>query len=245
MKKITFLLFFGAVGNVFSQISTNSVPQDTSTDQNVFMDAASNFNYSANSSHSVGKGLGFPQTDLTKFKFITTNLDGINYPTYFDGMIVYNIATGKTNDPSLTTQTEGLTPGFYYFYNPNGETNQSLSSGKWVRIGDGSANRVLEIATNEVATNVKVENKQVYTIKGQFTSDGSTQARINFPAGMTSLYNIKIYKKTTSGSSQLVHAQLYDYNLTASSGNNVTFGSGVMSTSIPAGTYDYVLEYFK
>ncbi|MDY6025372.1 hypothetical protein [Bergeyella zoohelcum] len=240
MKKIYTVGLFCLSLVSFAQIKTNQpVLQNTANNSSAFLDASSSPLW--NPTSNQGKGLVFPRTNLTTLATLVQVGPNIpnNFPNRMDGMIVYNVGTGA---PKINpTATPNVTPGFYYYENKT--TN--LQGGKWVRIGDGSANRVLEIATNEVATNVKVENNQVYTIKGQFTSDGSTQARINFPAGITSIYNIKIYKKTTSGSSQLVHAQLYDYNLTASSGNNVTFGSGVMSTSIPAGTYDYVLEYFK
>lgn len=241
MKKIIYSLALTTLAfSAHAQVRTNlNVTQGAINSQTAFMDAASTVQW--NNSNNIGKGMVFPRTDLTLLQTLVANPNGIGsaHPNRLDGMIVYNVGTGA---PKINpTATPNVTPGFYYYENKS----RTLQGGKWVRIGDGSANRVLEIATNEVATNVKVENNQVYTIKGQFTSDGSTQARINFPAGITSIYNIKIYKKTTSGSSQLVHAQLYDYNLTASSGNNVTFGSGVMSTSIPAGTYDYVLEYFK
>lgn len=241
MKKIILSVVLTLPVLVFSQIRTTGNTSTIAQGNSSFLDASSNTAWN-NLNNNIGKGLVFPRTDLTKLaSLVSSNLPSLNnFPNRMDGMIVYNVGTGA---PGMNASaTPHVTPGFYYYEN---KTN-NLQGGKWVRIGDGSANRVLEIATNEVATNVKVENKQVYTIKGQFTSDGSTQARINFPAGMTSLYNIKIYKKTTSGSSQLVHAQLYDYNLTTTSpGKNVTFGSGVMSTSIPAGTYDYVLEYFK
>ncbi|WP_394265660.1 hypothetical protein [Bergeyella zoohelcum] len=240
MKKILLMGAMVVVSLSYSQIRQSGTASSLISNSNSsFLDASGSSTWN-NINSNAGKGLVFPRTDLTKVTSLASNPQGpAFYPTKMDGMIVYNVGTGA---PKINpTATPNVTPGFYYYENKT--TN--LQGGKWVRIGDGSANRVLEIATNEVATNVKVENNQVYTIKGQFTSDGSTQARINFPAGITSIYNIKIYKKTTSGSSQLVHAQLYDYNLTASSGNNVTFGSGVMSTSIPAGTYDYVLEYFK
>lgn len=235
MRKIIFILLIGAVSNISGQISTNSVPQDTSTDQNVFMDAASNFNYSANSSHSIGKGLGFPQTDLSQFEFITTNLDGINYPSYFDGMVVYNIGTGSTNDPSLTTQTEGLTPGFYYFYNPNGEANQSVSEGKWVRIG-GAAE----------AKRTTASGKEIFTQKGEFTlKTGDNGTSILFPEGMTSLYSIKIYRKD-GDASHLVGSSLYTYKLNAGEGQkNIIFGTGIISTAYPAGTYEYEMEYIQ
>lgn len=240
MKKIILsVALFSAIFS-FAQIRQSGTNTSYIANSNSsFLDASGSSLWN-NTNGNAGKGLVFPRTDLTKITNLVSNPNlPTNYPTKMDGMIVYNVGTGV---PGMNAAaTPHVTPGFYYYEN---KTN-NLQGGKWVRIGDGSANRVLEIGTSEVATNVKVENNQVYTIKGQFTSDGSTQARINFPAGMTSLYNIKIYKKNNSGATQLVHTQLYNYNLTANSGNNVTFGSGVMSTSIPAGTYDYVLEYFK
>ncbi|MBT0551831.1 hypothetical protein [Riemerella anatipestifer] len=57
----------------------------------------------------------------------------------FDGVVVYNTATGKTgSDANTQGKVVDVTPGFYYFSNPNGATTQTVSDGKWIRLGSGN-----------------------------------------------------------------------------------------------------------
>lgn len=123
---------------VFSQVVTN---QDitVNAESNAFLDSSSNtVNFEGEEDRNIGRGLVFPQTDLSTFQLNAEAADGLNFPTYYDGMIVYNTNEGgTTSDSSLTTQTENLTKGFYYFSNPDGKTNGSISGGKWVKILDG------------------------------------------------------------------------------------------------------------
>ncbi|MGE8553824.1 MAG: hypothetical protein ACN6OB_07795 [Chryseobacterium jejuense] len=218
--------------------------QNNVGNSNAFFDASTNFNTTASSSNSIGKGLVFPDTDLTKFKFDMTLADGITFPSYFDGMLVYNTGTGATADPLLTVQTTGLAPGWYYFSNPNGAGNGSVAAGKWLPLG---ASPKVTIGTAETTTNTLVNvspgvDKQVYAIKGSFSASGtSTAVNIPAPSGMTTMYAITIYK---SGSGVVYDRSLYSYNVVATAGNAIT-GSPNMSVVYPNGTYDYVLEYLK
>ncbi|MBE9577578.1 hypothetical protein IM755_12765, partial [Flavobacterium aquaticum] len=83
MKKILFLMLLGSTSAV-GQVLSNQPVVNQIAGQNAFLDASTNFNDAG----SVGKGLVFPQTDLTTWTFDTSALDGINFPTAFDGMIV-------------------------------------------------------------------------------------------------------------------------------------------------------------
>jgi hypothetical protein len=114
-----------------AQVNTNRPVNNNITDENAFIDASTNFN----DANSLGKGLIFPRTNLTTWQFKTDALDGINFPTAFDGMIVYNTATGSTlAGQGIVTI---VTPGFYYFSNPSG--SDSITTGTWQRISSGSA----------------------------------------------------------------------------------------------------------
>ena len=97
-----------------------------------FFDASTQFNGTTN----TGKGLVFPQTDLTTFTFITSALDGTTFPSAFDGMIVYNVGTGQTI--SGQGVQVNVKPGFYYFSNSNGNTTKTITAGNWIRIVEGS-----------------------------------------------------------------------------------------------------------
>lgn len=131
MKKILILSLFlvGLLSSAFSQVQFNRNTQNTITDQNPFLDASTYFP----DANSVGKGLAFPRTDLTAWTFDMSTVDGINFPTSFDGMIVYNTGTG------LTLSGQGIqtnvSPGFYYFQNPVNLGDVDISQGQWVPIG--------------------------------------------------------------------------------------------------------------
>jgi hypothetical protein len=124
----------------YSQVFSNGTVTANVTAENPFFDASSNFDLSIDPTRA-GKGLVFPRTDLTVFTFKIDLLDGFTFPSAFDGMIVYNIATGST--PLATVQgvkSINVTPGFYYFSNPNAGTNPSyatdITGGEWIRISN-------------------------------------------------------------------------------------------------------------
>lgn len=109
-----------------AQINTNQPVVNGITGENPFIDASTNFN----DANSVGKGLVFPNTDLTQWQFKTDGLDEITFPTAFDGMIVYNTGTGLT--PAGQCTQVSVSRGFYYFSNPN--ATNSVINGVWKRL---------------------------------------------------------------------------------------------------------------
>ncbi len=126
-------IFSGGVLHAQVRIS-NSVSNSSAANSSAFLDASSNVTY--NNSTNVGKGLLFPRTDLTTFSAVSPTTGGLptNFPTRYDGMIVYNSASGTAAMGGIA-----VTPGFYYYSNPGthsvseGHSNQ----GTWVRL-DGS-----------------------------------------------------------------------------------------------------------
>lgn len=240
MKKTIIILgaFLLFTINLTAQVYSNSALQTNITDSNAFLDASSNFNHSANGSHSLGKGLVFPDTDLTQFEFDLTLADGIYFPSYFDGMVVYNSGNGVTrtggNNPIAAST---VTPGFYYFSNPEGYTNASISEGVWLPLGGGGK---VDVTTSETTTNNMVAGAQIYAIKGEFVASGtSTSVTIGPHAGVGSMYAITIYR---AGSNSVYSRELYSYNV--ATGAAIT-GSPHISVVYPAGTYQYVLEYLR
>lgn len=235
MKKLVMMvaLIFGY--SINAQVKSNLDIQADINNTNAFLDGSTSFSRSSND-ETTGKGLVFPDTDLTQFAFDLSYADGQTFPTYFNGMLVYNVGTGKTGSDldSQGIQVD-VEPGFYYFYNPNGEANQSVSEGKWVRIG-GAAE----------AKRTTASGKEIFTQKGEFTlKTGDNGTSILFPEGMTSLYSIKIYRKD-GDASHLVGSSLYTYKLNAGEGQkNIIFGTGIISTAYPAGTYEYEMEYIQ
>lgn len=239
-NKVIGLLGIFACATFFGQVNVESQVDITPT-RSSFLDASGY----TESEISVGKGLNFPRTDLTQFSFNTSDLGQYQYSkTAFDGMVVYNTGKGKTGTTAVTQGIQvDVVPGFYYFSNPTAnEGTSDVSQGRWLPLG--GLNSAVGIGTTETATDVIVDTKQVYAVKGSFTSNGSTKATIEFPTGIKSIYSIRVYKKDGVQGTKIVHSQLYSYDLAAKT-DNVVFGSGVMSTSIPEGQYEYVLEYLK
>ena len=143
MKKYIFLsvivsmTFMSLNGQVFfNQDVVNQIP-----DENAFLDASSSFNTEVSGNdNSIGKGLIFPTVDLTTFEFILDNAGFTLFQTYFNGMIVYNSATGKTKTTgNRSSSSTDVTPGFYYFYNPEGHINQNVTDGIWLPLGNSAA----------------------------------------------------------------------------------------------------------
>lgn len=217
--------------SINAQVNTFSNPTATLSNTNFFLDAS---NYEGLANGSNARGLGFPRTNLTSFVFDTQVIDNLDISSDFDGMVVYNSATGNTTTGQGVVTP--VTPGFYYFSNPGNPG--TITAGQWKPLGGGGS---VDIKTSETLTASKVNGAQVYGIKGSFTADGTTAAvTIAVPAGMTGFYKIIIYKGSTT---TIIGSAVRQFNLSGT--NNVITGSGVFTEVYPAGSYDYVLEYFK
>jgi uncharacterized protein (TIGR02145 family) len=90
-----------------------------------FIDASSNI--TVNNSKFTGKGLLFPRTDLAGIDFFGGTPIGSpnSYPTFYDGMIVYNTANGGVAGVGSTEGT--LCRGFWFYDNPT----TSINGGTW------------------------------------------------------------------------------------------------------------------
>jgi hypothetical protein len=96
-----------------------------------FVDASSN--PIVNQSDNLGKGLVFPRVDLSTFTLPETVYgSATNFPTYLDGMIVYNTASDGSAGVGNTEGT--LTPGYWYYENKS-STN---TGGTWKPMGSGN-----------------------------------------------------------------------------------------------------------
>lgn len=232
MKKILYIAGVLLGGSLYAQINVPSNPNVSISGQNPFLDASGYNDFPT----SEGKGLLFPSTDLRNFEFNTEVLDGFStFTTAYDGMIVYNTATGSTGSNAAKQGIKvDVTPGFYYFFNPS-DVNQggtSVEKGKWVRIGGGSSSSSAEV------------------VKGTFTNPGTNTVKIAKPDGFVTLASIKMYRKSgDTGTKHLVGTSLYSYEeVTEASGETnlkLVFGNGVISTAYPKGEYEYELEYIK
>ncbi|SEV94842.1 hypothetical protein SAMN05421841_0329 [Chryseobacterium wanjuense] len=234
MKKIILALFVSAGTLMSAQALSNGEIANTFPNENIFLDASTNNNSTVND----GKGLLFPTTDLTAFTFKVASLDGINFPSAYDGMVVFNIGSGNTltNDGVISTP---VSRGFYYFDNPNKSTD--VTGGRWLPLG---ASAKFDVTTAETTTNTLVNGNQVYAKRGQFVASGTSTAPTSYTNAVIipttgSLYRITIFQ---AGTNNVYDNSVYSYDKTT--GNFIT-GSPSMSVVYPSGTYDYTVEYTK
>lgn len=246
MKINNFFLIFCAsfcfTTALFAQVQINNGVGSGIGNSNVLIDGSTSFSTETGAGPYQGKGIVLPSVDLVNFVFDLSLADGSTFPTYFDGMIVYNKSTGNTqisdNDNNGVVTT--VTPGFYYFSNPNGAANGNVTSGVWTAMGGGATATAKDVTPTEVALSIKINGAQLYAIKGSFIASGSsTSVSVTVPTGMTGYYSMVIYQN-----GKTIRREIYSFN-TATSLNNVICGNGIFSEALPAGTYNYVLEYFK
>ncbi|MDY3532926.1 hypothetical protein PG330_03305, partial [Riemerella anatipestifer] len=130
MKK-NLLLAAVALGSIaFGQVRTNStVNQEVLSNSTAFMDASSSPDW--NSSINLGKGLIFPRVDLVQLTALSSVGSGgpANYPTRMDGMLVYNVGTGRSGLGGVD-----VVPGFYYYENKS----NLLNGGTWKPLGSAT-----------------------------------------------------------------------------------------------------------
>ena len=137
-----------------AQIASNNSVNATINGESVFFDVSASA-----SSNSSTKGLGFPQTNLTTFTFVSVAGSFSRFRTGYDGLLIYNIATGTTPATGAGVGGQAVTPGFYYFSNPTPTPLRSSASGEWIAIGGGAPAAITETPTTSAligATEEKV-----------------------------------------------------------------------------------------
>lgn len=166
IKKLVLVIGLLFSTTAYSQITTNGDPQNKIEKSNLFLDAS----YFNNEANRLGKGLGFPRVDLTKFVFDTSVIDHQKIYSDFDGMLVYNSGEGQTM--SGQGQLVDVEPGFYYFYNPGNPGN--ITYGKWIRLQTDAA--VGDTDINIYKDNGTLASDRTVNLNGNklvFTGDGN------------------------------------------------------------------------
>lgn len=245
MKLYISAILFGIASltsSSFAQIRSNNAISSTVGGQSVFLDASAN---GFTTTPNIGKGISFPRTNLTTFTFVTPTTGALNFPTAYDGMIVYNSGTGNTPATGSGIGGQAITPGFYYFSNPTaGPGNFTTAGGQWLPMG---GNPRFNVTTAETTTNTLVNNNQVYAKKGRFVTSGTSTAPTSYPdgaitipaSGTAGIYRVTVFK---AGTGSVFANGVYSYDI--ATGNLIT-GSPSMSVVYPADTYDYIVEYTK
>lgn len=240
-KSIVFSsLVLGAMLN--AQVRNNSIPANAAANgTTAFLDASSSISW--NGTNNQGKGLVFPRTDLTAMTSLLAPVNGIpaSFPTRLDGMIVYNTGSGATKTGATSVN---VTPGFYYYENKS----NTLNGGTWKPLGSGVSAPTRDFTHGTpIDTGVTIASKKVFAVTGTFTHAGGITHDLDMPAGFDKMMQIKIYRISGTDASvkNLVGTTLYSYEVVGGK-IRVNFGQGgILSTSYPEGTYEYILEYTK
>ena len=177
MRNMKLLMLMAATGIMNAQIQVNNGLTFGITGSNAMIDGSAGFSTQSGAGPYTGKGIVIPSVDLVNFQFVLTPAGGTTFPTWFDGMIVYNNATGTTLTSGNRSSTAvSVTPGFYYFYNPNGAVNANVTGGQWKPIGGNSINVPAGSATTGTLIAINGQMTVAQQITVQLTADFSTPA---------------------------------------------------------------------
>jgi hypothetical protein len=127
MKK-TFLLLaiisFSSGINAQVKVNQNAANSAINT-SSAFMDASSSPLW--NGTTNQGKGMLYPRVDLVNYTAMSHAgpFNASNNPNYFDGLLVFNTATGVAG-----IGADSVFPGYYYYRN----TTTSANGGHWVSL---------------------------------------------------------------------------------------------------------------
>lgn len=256
MKKIFFLISTFLCVVTYGQVYTNGNATPSQTGKTPFLDASSSFSNSVSFNNDIGKGIVFPDTDLTTFQFVNLDeLDGANNPTAFDGMIVYNTGTGNTATNQVTTST-AVTPGFYYFYNPAGvnQGGTSVSAGRWIRLGEGGASSSYTpadyksgaaVLTGEKFFTSATDSKPIYRNMVEVTFNNTSYAKL--PDNTFSAKTVFIKTSLIDPTSGKVVLNSTEFSPATSynnvSGDYIVAAYGNVYTTL-SGTYNLIVEYY-
>ncbi len=127
MKKIFLLLTILSFSNLLTaQVKVNQNAANSAINtSSAFMDASSSPLW--NGTTNQGKGMLYPRVDLVAFASMSHAgpFNASNNPNYFDGLLVFNTATGVAG-----IGADSVYPGYYYYRN----TTTTANGGHWVSL---------------------------------------------------------------------------------------------------------------
>ena len=127
MKKILLtlaIISFYAVANAQVKVNQNAANSAINT-SSAFMDASSSPLW--NGTTNQGKGMLYPRVDLVNYTAMSHAgpFNASNNPNYFDGLLVFNTATGVAG-----IGADSVFPGYYYYRN----TTTTANGGHWLSL---------------------------------------------------------------------------------------------------------------
>jgi Fibrobacter succinogenes major domain (Fib_succ_major) len=127
MKKILLLLSILSFASAISaQVKVNQNAANSAINtSSAFMDASSSPLW--NGTTNQGKGMLYPRVDLVNYTAMSHAgpFNASNNPNYFDGLLVFNTATGVAG-----IGADSVFPGYYYYRN----TTTTANGGHWVSL---------------------------------------------------------------------------------------------------------------
>ena len=127
MKKILLFLTILSFSNLLTaQVKVNQNAANSAINtSSAFMDASSSPLW--NGTTNQGKGMLYPRVDLVNYTAMSHAgpFNASNNPNYFDGLLVFNTATGVAG-----IGADSVFPGYYYYRN----TTTTANGGHWVSL---------------------------------------------------------------------------------------------------------------
>jgi uncharacterized protein (TIGR02145 family) len=127
MKKTLLLLsILSFASGISAQVKVNQNAANSAINtSSAFMDASSSPLW--NGTTNQGKGMLYPRVDLVNYTAMSHAgpFNASNNPNYFDGLLVFNTATGVAG-----IGADSVFPGYYYYRN----TTTSANGGHWVSL---------------------------------------------------------------------------------------------------------------
>jgi len=118
------IISFYTVANAQVKVNQNAANSAINT-SSAFMDASSSPLW--NGTTNQGKGMLYPRVDLVNYTAMSHAgpFNASNNPNYFDGLLVFNTATGVAG-----IGADSVFPGYYYYRN----TTTTANGGHWVSL---------------------------------------------------------------------------------------------------------------
>lgn len=244
MKKYIILVsfLFGVIAISNAQIYVQATSSAAIGGSNIFLDASSLYSDQASAPANVGKGLLIPSVDLVNFQFDLTLADGFTFPSYFDGMLVYNNASGTTLTAGNRSSTAtGVSAGFYYFSNPGSPFN--VTSGQWLPVGGGASTAMAISDGVAVDSRAIVNGTQEKVVRlATIAADGVNTTLDLHAALTTAVVTVAKFRKAAiyNAAGDLVMHATGGYT----TGTDILVtGNGMMNKLLPVGTYSVEVYY--
>jgi hypothetical protein len=169
MKKTLLLLSFISFSSIsMAQVKVNQNAANSAINtSSAFMDASSSPLW--NGTTNQGKGMLYPRVDLVNYTAMSHAgpFNASNNPNYFDGLLVFNTATGVAG-----IGADSVFPGYYYYRN----TTTTANGGHWVSLKgiNGATGATGLLSSGTAAGNTPYWNGTNWILNGaNFYNNGS------------------------------------------------------------------------